>query len=136
MLPRRTKFSRKTAWQATEEQVVAANVDVVFIVTSVNEDLNLRRLERYLILARESGAEPVVAAHEDGPRRSDVDAAGLRGGVRGVRRPRARGLERDRRGARRRARAFRPGVTAALLGSSGVGKSTLINRLVGEELPR
>jgi ribosome biogenesis GTPase / thiamine phosphate phosphatase len=60
VLPRRTKFSRKTAWQATEEQVVAANVDVVFIVTSLNEELSLRRLERYLILARESGAEPVV----------------------------------------------------------------------------
>ena len=52
LLPRRTKFSRKTAWQATEEQVLAANLDVVFIVTSLNEDLNLRRLERYLILGR------------------------------------------------------------------------------------
>jgi len=60
VLPRRTKFSRKTAWQAAEEQVLAANVDVVFIMTSLNEDLNLRRLERYLILARESGAQPVV----------------------------------------------------------------------------
>ena len=52
LLPRRTKFSRKTAWQAAEEQVLAANIDVVFLVTSLNEDLNLRRLERYLILAR------------------------------------------------------------------------------------
>ena len=60
VLPRRTRFSRKTAWQAAEEQVLAANVDVVFIVTSLNEDLSLRRLERYLILARESGAQPVV----------------------------------------------------------------------------
>ncbi|HXQ85879.1 MAG TPA: GTPase RsgA, partial [Gaiella sp.] len=60
VLPRRTKFSRKTAWQAAEEQVLAANVGVVFIVTSLNEDLSLRRLERYLILARESGAQPVV----------------------------------------------------------------------------
>ena len=60
VLPRRTRFSRKTAWQAAEEQVLAANVDVVFIVTSLNEDLSLRRLERYLSLARESGAQPVV----------------------------------------------------------------------------
>ena len=59
VLPRRTKFSRKTAWQAAEEQVLAANVDVVLIVTSLNEDLNLRRLERYLTLAWESGARPI-----------------------------------------------------------------------------
>jgi ribosome biogenesis GTPase / thiamine phosphate phosphatase len=58
VLPRRTKVSRKTAWQATEEQVLVANVDVIFLVTSVNEDLNLRRLERYLTLAWESGASP------------------------------------------------------------------------------
>ena len=60
LLPRRTRFSRKTAWTATEEQVIAANVDVVFIVSSLNEDLNLRRPECYLILARESGALAVV----------------------------------------------------------------------------
>ena len=60
VLPRRTKFSRKTAWQATEEQVLAANIDIIFLVSSLNEDLNLRRLERYLILAWESGAQPVV----------------------------------------------------------------------------
>ena len=60
VLPRRTKFSRKTAWQATEEQVLAANIDVVFLVTSMNEDLSLRRLERYLTLAWESGARPVI----------------------------------------------------------------------------
>ena len=59
LLPRRTKFSRKTAWQAAEEQVLAANVDVVLVVTSLNEDLSLRRLERYLTLAWESGARPV-----------------------------------------------------------------------------
>ena len=60
VLPRRTKFSRKTAWQASEEQVLAANVDIVLIVSSLNEDLNLRRLERYLTLAWESGARPVL----------------------------------------------------------------------------
>src|SRR5262245_29699213 len=60
VLPRRTKFSRKTAWQATEEQVLATNIDVAFLVTSLNEDLNLRRLERYLTLAWDSGARPVI----------------------------------------------------------------------------
>src|SRR4051794_35664781 len=60
LLPRRSRFSRKTAWQAAEEQVIAANIDLVFLTTSLNEDLNLRRLERYLVLGRESGARPVV----------------------------------------------------------------------------
>ena len=60
VLPRFTKFSRKTAWQAAEEQVLAANIDVAFLVASMNEDLSLRRLERYLILAWESGARPVI----------------------------------------------------------------------------
>jgi ribosome biogenesis GTPase / thiamine phosphate phosphatase len=133
VLPRRTKFSRKTAWQATEEQVVAANVDVVFIVTSLNEDLNLRRLERYLILARESGAEPVVLLTKS-DLANDVDdvVADVRSitfdiPVHAVSSVSGEGLtELDR--------YLRPGVTATLLGSSGVGKSTLINRLAGEEL--
>ena len=60
VLPRRTRFSRKTAWQATEEQVLVANVDVIFVVTSVEADLNPRRLERYLTLAWDSGAQPVL----------------------------------------------------------------------------
>jgi ribosome biogenesis GTPase / thiamine phosphate phosphatase len=134
VLPRRTKFSRKTAWQASEEQVLAANVDVVFIVSSLNEELNLRRLERYLILARESGAQPVVLltksdlAHDDpvGARASVVSVAAdipvhTLSSVTGE------GIDTVRS-------YLRPGVTAALLGSSGVGKSTLVNRLVGNEL--
>lgn len=132
ILPRRTKFSRKTAWQATEEQVVAANVDVVFIVTSIGDDLNLRRLERYLILARESGARPVILLTK-----SDLtpDAAAAVEAVRSVAFDlpvhavsvvTGEGLDAVRS-------VLQPGVTAALLGSSGVGKSTLVNTLVGEE---
>jgi ribosome biogenesis GTPase len=133
VLPRRTKFSRKTAWQATEEQVVAANVDLVFIVTSLNEDLNLRRLERYLILARESGAEPVVLLTKSDLAGDVEDAvADLRTvtfdvPVHALSSVTGEGLDEVRP-------YLRPGVTATLLGSSGVGKSTLINRLVGDEL--
>jgi ribosome biogenesis GTPase / thiamine phosphate phosphatase len=133
VLPRRTRFSRKTAWQATEEQVVAANVDVVFIVTSINEDLNLRRLERYLILARESGAEPVILLTKS-DLAGDVDAAveDVRSvafdiPVHAVSSVTGDGLDAVRA-------HLGPGVTAALLGSSGVGKSTLVNELAGEEL--
>jgi len=133
ILPRRTKFSRKTAWQATEEQVVAANVDVVFLVTSLNEDLNLRRLERYLILARESGAEPVILltksdlATDVDERLEDVRSIAFDIPVHALSNVTGEGLDAV-------LAYLPPGVTAALLGSSGVGKSTLINRLVGEEL--
>ncbi|MCZ7588282.1 MAG: ribosome small subunit-dependent GTPase A [Gaiella sp.] len=133
VLPRRTRFSRKTAWQAAEEQVLAANVDVVFIVSSLNEDLNLRRLERYLILGRESGAQPVVLLTK-----SDLtdDAEAALAAVRSVAADvpvhalsslTGEGVDAVRA-------HLRPGVTAALLGSSGVGKSTLVNTLAGEEL--
>ena len=60
VLPRRTKFSRKVAGNASEEQVLAANVDAVFLLMSLNEDFNLRRLERYITMAWESGAQPVI----------------------------------------------------------------------------
>jgi ribosome biogenesis GTPase len=133
LLPRRTRFSRKTAWQAAEEQVLAANVDVVFIVTSLNEDLNLRRLERYLILARESGAQPAVLLTKSdlarGPEeaRAAVEAVAADVPVHVLSSLSGEGLD--------AVRAYlRPGVTAALLGSSGVGKSTLVNTLAGTEL--
>jgi ribosome biogenesis GTPase len=132
VLPRRTKFSRKTAWQASEEQVLAANVDVALIVTSLNEDMNLRRLERYLTLAWESGARPVILLTKgDLDPSPDAVAAEVEaiGGAVPVHVVSARtGLGLDD------VRSHVPaGVTGALLGPSGVGKSTLVNALVGEE---
>jgi ribosome biogenesis GTPase / thiamine phosphate phosphatase len=133
VLPRRTRFSRKTAWQAAEEQVLAANVDVVLIVTSLNEDLNLRRLERYLTLAWESGARPVFVltkadlADDVAGGVADVESIAFGVPVVPISSVTGEGLDvlRSHLG---------PGVTAALLGSSGVGKSTLVNTLAGEEL--
>jgi len=133
VLPRRTKFSRKTTMQAAEEQVLVANVDVVFVVTSLNDDLNLRRLERYLTLAWESGANPVIVLTKadlvDDPAPLVAAVESIAYGVPVVTTSTLDGTGLDM------LRSFLPtGVTGALLGSSGVGKSTLVNALVGEQL--
>jgi ribosome biogenesis GTPase / thiamine phosphate phosphatase len=133
VLPRRTKFSRKVAFSETDEQVVAANVDVVFLVTAFGHDFNVRRLERYLVMAWESGAEPVILitksdlAEDVAARVHEAESVAFGVPVHAVSGVTGEGLEamRDHLG---------PGRTGALLGSSGVGKSTLVNRLVGEEV--
>lgn len=133
VLPRRTKFSRKVAWAAAEEQVVASNVDVVFLLTSLNEDFNLRRMERYLTLAWESGAQPVIVltktdlSDKVDLRVLEVEAIAFGVPVHAISSITGDGLDLIRS-------YLAPGRTIALLGSSGVGKSTLVNTLAGEEL--
>ena len=132
VLPRRTIFSRKTPWTETVEQVLAANVDVAFLVTTLTGELSARRLERYLTTAWESGAEPVIVLNKTDlcddplPLLAEVETVAIavpivltsaRTGA-GVEELRSR-LAGDR--------------TGALLGSSGVGKSSLVNCLLGEE---
>ncbi len=108
VLPRRTAFVRTAAsdqHRISEQQVVAANVDTVFLVSALAEDYNLRRLERYLVLAWESGAQPVVVLTKtDLSRRRRRRGRGGRVGR--VRRARARGLERHRRGRGRATPVF------------------------------
>jgi ribosome biogenesis GTPase len=133
VLPRYTKFSRKTAWQAAEEQVLAANIDVAFLVASMNEDLSLRRLERYLILAWESGARPVIVLTKTdlhpAPEAVVAEVELIAGGV-----PVHAISSVTGDGLATVTALLEPGLTAVLLGSSGVGKSTLVNTLAGEEL--
>ncbi len=137
VLPRRTKFSRRAAHEPgsddVREQVVAANVDVVFIVAAISEQVSRGLLERYLTLAWESGAQPVLLLTKaDLVPDVDVDEtaaelAELGIPVHGVSVRTKVGLE--------DVRAYLdPGVTGALLGPSGVGKSTLVNALAGEDL--
>ena len=135
VLPRRSAFTRRAAGEVTGEQVVAANVDVVFVVMGLDRDYNVRRLERYLLMARESGASPVVLLTKP-DLCSDLSAhvrevTSLTGDilVHVVNPKRAEGIEQLRGD-------LGPGSTAALLGSSGVGKSTIINRLVGADIRR
>lgn len=135
ILPRRTCFVRKEAGERSREQVVATNIDVVFLMMSMNNDFNLRRLERYLVATRDSGAEPVVLLSKaDLTEQSEemlVAVEAVAGGapVHLLSSVTGDGLDAVRD-------YLRPRTTLALLGSSGVGKSTLINVLAGEELLR
>jgi ribosome biogenesis GTPase len=133
VLPRRSRFSRKVAGSITDEQVVAANVDVVFLVMSLDHDFSPRRLERYLLLAQESGALPVVLLTKPdlsaGVAAQVAAAAAVAGGAPvHVLNPRSGEGTEALRGYLGRGR------TCALLGSSGVGKSTIVNRLVGADV--
>ena len=116
VLARRTVFIRGAAGREARAQVVAANVDLVFVVTGLDADYSVRRIERYLALVWASGAQPVVVLNkvdlcDDADARvGEVEAASLEP-VRGL---------------------LGEGLTAAFVGSSGAGKSTLINSLVGE----
>jgi len=134
VLPRRTVLSRKEALNATREQVLAANIDVAFLIQSLPLDFNVRRLERYLAMAWESGAQPVVLLTKidlvDDYSPFVAEAETITFGacpVHPVSAHSGDGLDEVRAW-------FRGNRTAVLVGSSGVGKSTLVNALVGEEL--
>jgi ribosome biogenesis GTPase len=130
VLPRTGRFARKATGDTTEEQVVAANIDTVFLVSGLDGDFNPRRIERYLMLARESGATPVVILNKADVA-DDVDDAvalvqELAPGV-----PVLAISAADGRAFEALEPYLQPGRTVALLGSSGVGKSSIVNRLVG-----
>lgn len=135
VLPRRTSFARKIAGSRTEEQIVGANVDTVFLFTSLNQDFSLRRIERYLVIAWESGANPIIILSKSDLCDRLADAIGeVQTVARGV--PIHAISVVTRSGLQDIAQYFKQGQTVALLGSSGVGKSTLINHLAGVELLR
>lgn len=132
-LPRRSFFSRRNPTPGQGEQAVAANFDSVFIMQSLNFDFNVKRLERYLTLAWQSGATPVVVltkadlveTYEEPLLRASETAAGV--DVFAISAKSGYGLD-------QLARYLAPGKTIVLLGSSGVGKSSFVNALAGEEL--
>jgi ribosome biogenesis GTPase len=130
VLPRISAFSRKVPGKKIEEQIIATNIDLLFIVQSLDAGFNLRRLERYLVMAHESGTKPVIVLNKadlckDLAERlaqvkqmsSDTPVIALSG-------LKETGLEQLKP-------FMQPGVTIAFTGSSGVGKSTIINKLSG-----
>jgi ribosome biogenesis GTPase len=135
IVPRTSVFSRKVAGETTAEQIVAANVTIAFLMMSLDHDFNPRRLERYLAMTWESGARPVVLLNKaDVADELDDKLHEMTGVSSGV--PVHVISARDGRGMEALEPYLTAGQTIAVLGSSGVGKSTLINRLVGEELLR
>ncbi|NEO98775.1 MAG: ribosome small subunit-dependent GTPase A [Symploca sp. SIO2E9] len=130
VLPRKSKFSRKTVGIKTEEQILATNIDTVFLISGLDGDFNLRRIERYLVLVWESGANPVILLNK-----ADLcdDFEGCRQQVEAI----AFGVPivvlsaLNNQGIGALTPYLSQGKTVALLGSSGVGKSTLTNQLMG-----
>jgi ribosome biogenesis GTPase len=132
VLPRRSKFSRRAAGRRDQEQILAANIDVVFLVDTLGERLNIRRLERFLVLAAESGARPVIILNKDDLVESaEEDAALVQQSAHDV--PVYHLSALYRRGIEPVQSFLREGLTGALLGPSGSGKSTLANALLGAE---
>ena len=131
ILPRRSSFSRKAAGDPTAKQVVAANIDVVLVVAGLDGDFSPRRIERYLVAAADSGARPVVVLNKaDLEEHLAACVAAVREAAPDV--PIHPTCCKSGQGLDDLARYLAPGRTVALLGSSGVGKSTIINRLLGE----
>ena len=133
ILPRKTKLARKVAGREMREQIVATNLDVVFVVSALNREFNLRRIERYLSMVGESGARPVVLLNKadlclDATKRaSEVEGVGLGTSVHLLSAIDKTGLD--------LVRAYlAKGTTSAFVGSSGVGKSTIINGLADAAL--
>jgi len=131
VLPRRSKFVRKVAGKKMEEQVIAANVDTALLVSALDGDCNPRRVERYLAQCWESGARPVMvlnkadACEEVREKAVEMERVAVGTVVCVV-------SARTGQGFRELEEFLRPGQTVVLLGSSGVGKSTIANRLLGE----
>lgn len=133
VLPRSSQFSRKAAGETSDIQMIAVNVDYVFLVMSLNHDFNIRRLERYLIAAWDSGANPVIVLTKKDqcddlePFLNELESVAFGVPSFAVSSVTGEGIDELQK-------LLAPNLTGALLGSSGVGKSSLINALSGSEL--
>jgi ribosome biogenesis GTPase len=132
VLTRRSRFVRKVAGKQIAEQVIVANIDVALVVAALDGDFNVRRIERYLAQCWESGARPAIVLNKaDACAESRELAAEIAGIARGT--PIFLVSAKTGEGLDALEASFKKGQTIVLLGSSGVGKSTLVNRLLQEE---
>jgi ribosome biogenesis GTPase len=133
VLPRRTRITRKNSGRETSAQILATNIETVFLVTAVDASFNAARLERMLVMARDSGAQPVVVLNKidlcDDLDLKLAEAQRVSGEALVMPVCALTG-----RGVKKLAGLIKPGDTVVFIGTSGVGKSSLINRLYGEEL--
>ncbi len=135
VLPRRTLFARRASGRREDQQPVAANIDLVFLVCGLDDDFNLRRLERYLTLGVESGAEAVVVLNKRDICADVAERVAESAAIAGAA-PVVAVHTRTLDGIGPLRPYLADGRTVALLGSSGVGKSSLVNCLLGEDLLR
>jgi len=132
VLPRRSRFVRKVAGKQIAEQVIVANIDVALIVAALDGDFNVRRIERYMAQCWESGARPAIvlnkadACEERAELAAEVERIAMGAPIFLLSAKTGAGVEVLEA-------SFKKGQTVVLLGSSGVGKSTLVNRLLQEE---
>lgn len=135
VLPRRTAMIRKAAGNVIEDQIIGANIDYLFIVNALNQDFNIRKIERYLIAAWESGAQPVVLLTKadlcEQPLKFVAEVENVAPGV-----PVHFISAHLNQGKDGLEPYLKPGITIGITGSSGVGKSTLLNWLADDELQR
>lgn len=135
VMDRGSLISRKMPGRETAEQLVAANVDIIFIVMGLDDDFNLRRMERYLVMASGSGCRPVVILNksdlitESDPRIEEIRELSIGADIQMISAREGAGLEKI-------SAYLTEGTTAVLVGSSGVGKSTIINALLGDSVQR
>lgn len=133
VLPRRSRFSRQAAGRETGEQIVAANIDVVFLVFGLDKPVNRRSIERYLLVARRGGADPIVVLNK-ADACADPDAAVAEARLAAGDTPIHAVSARTGQGFEALEACFGEGRTVALLGPSGAGKSSIVNRLIGRNL--
>ena len=133
ILPRKTKISRKVAGLTSKEQIIATNIDLVFIVSALDQEFNLRRLERYMIMAKESDIAPVFVLNKldigEEVEKKHNALKSIAGKI-----PIIKMSALEKTGFEQFPKVLKKGKTVAFVGSSGVGKSTIINGLIGEDV--
>jgi ribosome biogenesis GTPase / thiamine phosphate phosphatase len=134
ILPRKSTLKRKIAGKRIEFQLIASNIDIAFIMQSLDDDFNMRRLERFLVMTNESNIEPIVLLSKN----DLISSEDLNNKIAEVRNINhdcriAAFSNKDGNGLKQIENIIKPGMTYCLLGSSGVGKTTLINNLIGED---